>query len=48
MFKHRNMPVLACKKAEMQENRLNKFRTIVSKVGNPVYKLDINVDNFEN
>ena len=41
MIKHRNKPGSAYKKAWMQENGQNKFRTIVSEVssflGNPVY-----------
>ena len=42
MFKYINMQVLASKEPRMQENGLNKFRTVVSKVssfvGNPVYE----------
>ena len=41
MIKHRNKPGSAYKKAWMQENGQNKFRTIVSEVSsfviNPVY-----------
>ena len=41
IVKHRNKPVLIYKEPWMQENKLNKFRTIVSEVlsfvGNPVY-----------
>ena len=42
MIKHWNKPVLVYKEPYMQENGLNKFRTIVfeisSFVGNPVYE----------
>ena len=43
MIKHRNKQALADKETWMQENRLNKFPTIVSEVlffvGNPVSKV---------
>ena len=52
MIQHRNMPVFVFKNPEMQENRLNKFSTIVSEVsffvGNPViylHHLDIHFYN---
>ena len=39
MIKQRNKPVFAYKEPWMQENGLNKFRTVVSSfVGNPVYE----------
>ena len=50
-IKHRNKPVMAYKEPWLQENELNKFFTVVSKVlsfvGNSVYKVFKKFEYFE-